>query len=272
MIGQRCALVFGLWLVASTALAQDIRVYTRIYSGEGNEPIVRSLTLFHAGKVYDYIEPAQEVTVFEPALRKFTVLNKPRQLRSEISQDQIRNFLSLAQDEATKVLGNPTPGTNQKSLELLQFQLQPEFATAFDASKKQLTLSSASFQYVVSVETKAPEVVEKYLHVADWTAQFNAVLHPKSMLPGPRMFLNQELRQRGLIPQSVELTTETEPQLHLVAKHEWTWNLKDADRQMIDSWDSDLQSQSIRQVPFLKFQQEVLKPQIGGPTVAKRTR
>ena len=54
--------------------AQEMRVYTTVRNlrgsavSEDRAPVVaRSLTLFHAGKVYDYVEAAKELTIFEPA-------------------------------------------------------------------------------------------------------------------------------------------------------------------------------------------------------------
>jgi hypothetical protein len=255
--------------------AQDMRVYTQIRMKfeEGNsqptqktadlQPIVRSVMIFHAGKVYDYIEPAQEITVFEPALKRYTVINKQRQVRSELSQEQILHFLDLAKGEAQKHLLHEDVESNSKSLELLKFQLHPAFTVAFDAKKLQLSLDSSNFHYLVTgIAPSTPDAVENYLRVADWTAQLNSVLHPNSLLPGPRMVLNQELRQRKLVPSSVELKVDADPAIHLFAQHEWTWNLKDTDRQMIYDWEKLLQDPSYRNLPFRQFQQDVLKAEM----------
>ena len=253
-------MTFGICCFADWAGAQDMRIFTRIYAGGSEQPVVRSLMLFHGGKVYDYIEPAEEVTVFEPSLKRFTVLNKSRQLSSELSQEEIRRFLPLAEDEAKKQLETIPPG---KALEILQFQLQPNFTATFDAARSQLSLSSPQFQYVVRGSAPpTPDVVEKYLHVADWTAQLNSVLHPHSLLPSPRMILNQELRQRGLIPETVDLKVDGESSIHLEARHDWTWNLKGPDRQLILDWERLLQGTELRKIPFRNFQQEMLKPRL----------
>lgn len=266
--------VLGMLSAVNLAAAQDMRIYTqiRIRPDEGSnqsaydqQPLVKSVMIFHAGKVYDYIEPAQEVTVYEPALRRFTVLNKLRQLRSELRQDQILHFLDLAQNEAQKRILQNDSASSRRSLELLQFQLQPSFSVAFEGAHSEdatsrLVLESSYFQYVVNGFTpKVPEIVDSYLRVADWTAQLNSVLHPNSLLPYPRMILNQELRQRGLIPSTVELAVESDPAIHLIATHQWTWNLKETDRQMISDWDRIMQDSTYRNLPFRQFQQEVLK-------------
>ena len=270
------ALVASLGLSAATAVtAQEIRIYTTIRDVSGNSSavtadhgsiVVRSLMLFHAGKVYDYIEPAREVTVYEPAHRRFTVLNPRRQLCSELTHDEIRQFLGLAEDEAQKRLAfvpEESSASSRRALEFLRFQFQPDFESNFDNTKQQLKLSADNFEYVVEgFQPETPEVVEKYLQVADWMAQFNSVLHPQSMFPAPRLKLNQELRSRGLLPLTISLKAETDPVLHLQAKHEWTWKFQKTDRQLIDNWDKQLRDPNLRKLPFREFQKEMLRAEI----------
>lgn len=261
-------LAIGVLFFNNVSSSQEMRIYTtvrdRSSAAAGKQPDQRSLMIFHAGKVYDYIEPAQEVTIFEPAHRRFIIVNLRRQLRSELMQDQIRKFLGMAEEEAQKKLAfadeNLSPAA-RKSLDLLQFQLKPEFVTTFDASKAQLVLFNPRFQYVAAGLFAPPsqDFVDKYLHVADWMAQFNSVLHPQSLLPGPRIKLDRELRNHGLLPSTVDLQASAEFPIHLQAQHEWTWNLQSTDRQMIDEWEKQLQNPEIRIVSFLQFQQEMLK-------------
>ncbi len=267
------ALLAGLALSARPVVnAQEIRVYTTIRdlsapssaaSTDQGPVVVRSLMLFHAGKIYDYIEPAREVTVYEPAHRRFTILNWRRQLYSELTHDEIRQFLGLAEDEAQKRLASlpdVSSATARKSLEVLRFQFQPDFASNFDVNKQQLTLTADNFQYVVDgFRPETPEVVEKYLQVADWMAQFNSVLHPQSLFPAPRLKLNEELRTQGMLPLTINLKADIDPVLHLQAKHEWTWNFQKTDRQLIDNWDKQLRDPNLRKLPFREFQKEMLR-------------
>lgn len=275
LIKRMTSACLAILVVVNLATAQDMSIYTQIRLKSNDaaiasgtrvadqQPIVRSLMLFHSGKIYDYIEPAREITVFEPALRRFTILNRPLHLKSVLTQEQIRHFLSLAKNEAKRHLVEnltDTSAPNQKSLALLQFQLEPDFAVEFDSTKAQLSLKSPYLQYTAfGTVPKMPEIVENYLHVADWTAQINSVLHPQSQLPGPRLVLNQELRERGLVPLSVELKIQLDPSIHLIASHEWIWNLRETDRQMIAEWEKLMQDPNLRTLEFRQFQQEVLK-------------
>ena len=75
-------------LGSSSAFAQGYRVEGQVYrvapsneDGQVNETrLSSSVTLFHNGRVYDYVESADEVIIFEPTARRFTILNTAREL------------------------------------------------------------------------------------------------------------------------------------------------------------------------------------------------
>ena len=65
-------------IAVSNVGAQDMTVYTtvsEIRDGEASRTVGSSLTLFHGGKVYDYLEDAGELVVLEPQDNRFTLLN-----------------------------------------------------------------------------------------------------------------------------------------------------------------------------------------------------
>jgi hypothetical protein len=89
------------WMaVAASVSAQECRIYTVVYdeSGEPTSGVVdrspqprvlsRSLSLMHAGKVYDSIDALGEVTIFDPAERRFTILNTKHTLAASVSFDE----------------------------------------------------------------------------------------------------------------------------------------------------------------------------------------
>lgn len=83
----------------------------------------------------------------------------------------------------------------------MEFQLLPEFQVRSEDKARKLSLLSPRFRYdAVYAEGPSPEIVQAYLRAADWTAQLNSVLHPHSLLPEPRLRLNDELRERGVLP------------------------------------------------------------------------
>ena len=64
--------------LAEATPAQDMRVYTTV-SRKGTdgawEPYSHSLTLLHAGKVYDFMEEVGEVVIYEPMDGRFIFLD-----------------------------------------------------------------------------------------------------------------------------------------------------------------------------------------------------
>ncbi|MBS0205705.1 MAG: hypothetical protein JSS49_22615 [Planctomycetes bacterium] len=252
------------------ANAQEMRIYTTVRNigavgpNEETPVISRTVTLFHAGKVYDWVESAREVTVFEPARHRFTLLNERRRCVTEVAQDELRQYLGLAEQEAWKRFETAT-GNNQqiRSLAWLKFQLKPEFNASFDQAKLRITMLEHDCRY--EAEGQAPPskgVVESYLRFADATAELNAVLHPHAPLPKPRLLLNEELRRRDLLPVVVDLKADLERPLHLQAKHEWQWMFLPTDRQLISSWDAQLTDPTRRRLGFRQYQQEALSTEV----------
>ncbi len=253
------------------ANAQEMRIYTTVRNLSAlsaNEPaekapvISRSLTLFHAGKVYDYVDAAKEVTVFEPSHHRFSLLNERRRTVTEVTQDEVRQYLTLVEQEGWKRLdaGSEQAGMSQvRALSWLKFQLKPEFDVSFEAAKSKLTMLEPNCRY--EAEGQAPpsrNVVETYLRFADATAELNSVLHPQAPLPKPRLRLNEELRQRGLLPMVVDLQVNQDRPLHLRAEHQWTWKFLSTDRQLISGWEAQLNDATQRRIAFRQYQQESL--------------
>jgi hypothetical protein len=263
-------LLLAIWLTArgffSTVSAQEFRIYT-VVTDETDasarskiQPFV-SLTLFHAGKVYDYLQSPEETVIWEPTHNRFLVLSKRHNLATEITHDEIRRYLGLAQSHARKLIADwQREGTKGRDvIKTLEFQLVPEFEVRDDEKSAKLTLISPQLRYDVTYAVApSPELALAYLKSADWTAQLNSVLHPHALLPEPRLRVNDELRKRHAIPVEVNLQIDGEHPIHLKARHEWTWKLLPRDRQHIDVWESQIRQSEFRTIPFQEFQQQTL--------------
>jgi len=252
--------------LAAAARAQEFSVYTRTVDLSTESIKARSKTIFHAGKVYDCVDPQadspREVIIYDPGHRRFFIIEESRSAYAEVTFDEIRRFLGLAEDKAREVASDLI---SQPSLtapdagELLQVQLQPQFVARYDEPGKRLRLESPRFLYeAVCTAAPQPAVLDSYLKYADAIAELNSVLHPQSLLPSPRWQLNRELRERGVLPVSVRRRLEFGPVSDLKAEHEWSWTLRDHDRQLISHWESLLSGQTLRPMPFKQLQQAVL--------------
>jgi len=279
-------LLFGPLIVFSTisqAHAQEFRIFTRIYDeravaadkiGDGvtKAPVVvRSLSLFHHGKVYDNVPDIDEITIFEPAHNRFTIMSKPRMMATTVTFDELRQLLKVARHHTEEIIGElENEGTKQskREAESLQFLLDPGFEERFDEKQKRLVLSSPFYQYtVLGADTETPKVIETYLNYTDWMARLNYVLHP-SMMPGPRLMLNNSLRNKKLIPIEVDLKADLEDRFHLRAVHKIQWELTKQDRSLIHHWESLLNNKGMKHVSIRDYQKALVKHR---PRQAKRS-
>lgn len=255
-------------LTLPTAAAQEFRVFTVVYDlsaeAEGGRPpvVARAATLFHAGKVYDYLDSANEVIVYEPTERRFRVLNPSRGIVTTVAFDEIRQLLKIAREEterqAERLAGSSEPEA-ARAAGLLRFQLDPRFQESFDEQSGLLALDGGVLRYEVrAVDPARPGVAGAYLEYADWVHQLNYLLHPGPILPEPRLALNQALRAKGRLPEAVEQRVAITPVLHRRAEHTLHFELNAQDRALIHQWETQLGSESIRQVPLREYQKAVL--------------
>jgi hypothetical protein len=250
-------------LCAAQALPQDMTVYTTIslVSDEApTETVGRSLTLFHAGKVYDFMEDAGELVVLEQQAGSFIILNG-NYTATRVEVDELNQFLQVADSETSAYiteLSQQADSSARQAVSWLQFQLKPQFQDESGTSTL-LKLSSPLMKY--EVETAGapdPQRVQQYLSYADCAARLNFVLHPGSTFPAPRLALNEALRQRAVLPVSVTLTNKSAGSLTLRADHKYQWELQQAEKSHIHKWERLLESKQLRWVSFHEYQQRLL--------------
>jgi len=255
--------------------AQEFRVYTRVFNDQSvdagprgsnaSKVIARSVSLFHAGKVYDYIDGIGEVTIFEPARRRFTVIDGSGQTATVVTFDELNHLVKLAEREAERQAAELAQDGGREATSEGAFLLSlvtPDFEQQFDRSSNRLSLTSSYCSYTVQCDAQVrPEYVESYLRYADWTARLNAVLHPGALLPQPRIMLDAALRDHQAMPVQVTLTLKTlnEPRtLRLRAEHTIHWDLDSKDRSNIHHWESLLRNQSVHFVTIQEYQRTML--------------
>ncbi len=242
-------------------------MHTVIYdaAAETEVPIASSLTLFHAGQAYDYIDAIGEVIKWEPVHNRFTLLNIRAGMATNAEFDQILQMHSVAraatEEHLTKTESAATPSA-EKLAQQLRFQLDPRFHESYDSGNKLLSLSSPHALYEVRCADDRPaDLVEAYLRYADWMCRLNSVLHPQSMSPEVRLALNERLRERGLFPVQVRLTTAVAPARDLRAEHRIRWEFVPNDRDLIREWERQLARESTKRVTLHEYQQAILLAQ-----------
>jgi hypothetical protein len=271
IVGTILILAAGL----SVAAGQDFRVDTTIQNlaaasnsrgDKGNAPVIgRSRTLFHAGKVYDYLPEIGEVIVIDFATenRHYRLLNTRRELTASIHFDEVRKLLQEAIATADQSIARMEESGDPRfrdAVSLHRFQRSAHFKEQFSDNQRQLSLSSALIHYGVDCEKPAqPGFVESYCRYADAVCSLNYVLHPGVLLPEPRIVLNDALRRRGVLPTSVQLDVNQSQRVSLRAMHQFRWELDQSDRHKIDHWESMLSSPTVRRVSAQDYQKEVVR-------------
>lgn len=256
----------------AAAEAQEFRIYTRVMlqnppAGANTTPkpevIARSLTLFHAGKVYDYIDSVGEVIVFEPAQRRFLILNTARDVATSVNFDELHNLLKVARHRTESYVDQLDGDGDEKSrlaAAQLRFQLNPEFEESWDSNSRRLSMSGRFLRYsaLCAVEESPQEVVDGWLRYADAMARLNFVLHPGALFPDARMAVNASLAKRRKLPVEVELMTNADTNVHLRALHEIHWELDAKDRNQIHHWESLVTAKTPHLQSFKDYQRAVL--------------
>lgn len=244
------------------ASAQDFKVATRVLqrgAGDGRwNEVGQSVTLFHAGKVYDYMQQIGEVIVHEPAENQFVIFSfNGNDQATTLHFSELQRFLKVAHSETQEHLqrlaaeGESTARRRQA----MQFQLDPRFEESYDPARKALTLISPLLRYeVVTEKVDRPQVTRQYLQYADWAARMNYVLHSGSLYPSVRLQVNRSLAERELIPTQVRLLLDGEVPLHLKAEHKFEWTLGTIDKSMIGKCEKARTSESTRWVNFQQYQ------------------
>lgn len=263
----------ALWLLTPVlASAQDFRVYTLMYDDrpesepgtgvrERTEPIGRCLSLFHAGRVYDYIPELGEFTLFEPQQQRYVLINRSRMLATRVTFEDIKSQLHRARHEGENYLARIPKGDDlvlTRKLAATKFQLQPDFQESFDSSRLLLNLNGEPLQYdVVCCRAELPEAPGAFYQYADWTARLNYLLHPQTLYPAPRLALNETLRGKSLLPLEVRLNSKIGTGARLRAVHQFQWKLDTQERRLITECESLLKNPNLRQVTLEEFHQRL---------------
>jgi len=250
-------------IFATMATAQDMRVYTSVSDvSQASAPKVlsHSLTLFHAGKVYDYMKETGELVIFEPIHHRFVILGKDY-IATEVPFAELNHFLESARSESLEYLSklNPEENANAARLEaLVRFQLSPVFEETENPEKQSLSLTSEHLNYnVKTARIESTQFVRQYLDYTDWAARLNFVLRPNSTYPEARLKLNDSLRRLELLPTQVDLQLQKVDPVRLRAEHKFAWEFMSVDRSHISQWERSLRSDKVRWIPFQQYQQQM---------------
>jgi len=252
-----------LLVLPATATAQDYRIYTSISIHDSSmgedqpaEVIGRSLTIWHAGKVYDYMDGVGEVVVHDPLQERFTILNGTYHLGCTVDSSELRHYLKVARSKVKEIMTEAAESgdaESERTIAKMAFLLDPEFTFQLDEGNRRLLCDSPQMSYDVQcMEAPNADVAENYRAYADRAAQLNFVLHEQSLMPQARMLVNAAIAEKGWIPTRVQLSLKDTKDTKLTAEHKIQWELGSTDRTRLLEW-RRLQNDS--ETKFVSFQE-----------------
>ena len=195
----------------------SMRVESELFVAGDEQPVARSLTLFHEGVAWDFLElPAAEaadaaemqlaeIVLQDPARERVVVINPVRRLKTEIPTIRLERLsVSLAR------------WARESDDRLVRWAGGPDFAEGMLEEEGRLELAGPRVRYAVAhVEAPSAEAAETYRRFADTAILLKALLQPGGIPPFPRLALNQRLGETSSIP--AEVTLEIEPRAGLLA-------------------------------------------------------
>ena len=282
---SRMTRIAALLLLATSALqAEEFRIETRLYSG-AKEPFAATTTLFHRNNVYDYLEPVagepskeaaplSEVTIFQPAQRRFLVVSGSGKVFTIVGCDEIDAELEKvrpAMRSRARQLENQGDARSQKQGRYFAFLADPEFTVRSVDATGVLLFSSEFLTYrVVTTDARRRAVMDQIHEFNNWQAKLNHLLHG-ALPPDPRLAVNTTLADRSRIAKEIFLTLETAEQpVQIHAVHRFEPGLRGADLQRIKA--TQQQQQQSASVSFAEYLRQKAKTDQAANQKAPRRR
>jgi hypothetical protein len=188
----------------------------------------KNMTIFRSGRVYDFLDNPNEITIFDPPGNRFVVLNPARRVKVEISLSEIEQ--SVFRQKSNAIAQN---------VPLLSFLANPSFEESYDESTGELVMTSEWLKYhVKTVTPKLSEAARQYAEFSDWQTKLNTVLNPDSLPPFPRLALNAAIAKSGRLPVEVERThlspEQSRKSVTIRADHRLQWRVLESDAKRLD--------------------------------------
>ena len=188
----------------------ELRVESDLFSAGGDEPIARSLTLFHQGVAWDFLEIVDadtktaaigEIVLHDPARERVVVIDPVRHVKTQVDMIRLERLsVSLAK------------WARSNDDRLVRWAGGPDFTAGFTEEDERIELVGPRVRYAVAYEeAPCPEAAGNYRRFADTAILLKALMQPGGIPPFPRLAVNRRLEDAGAIPS--EVTLEIEPRL-----------------------------------------------------------
>lgn len=213
--------------LAAAGVASDLRIETRVFAEDEDQPVCQSVTLFSSGAVFDFRDERPIVVIYRPGTPgkpgRFVLLDTERKIRTELTTDRIDGAIEGLRKWAA-----------QSEDEFLRFTGQPSFVESFNEETGELELIGEQLSY--RLVTQPIEKPESKLAVRQFLDSFSKLqtLLETSLPPDPRLRVNEALFRHGVMPVETRLYSGAQEEPSLRAEHFSIWMLSRSDRERID--------------------------------------
>jgi hypothetical protein len=227
-----------------SSAAEGFLVQSALYVDDARDPASRNTTMFRRDLVFDFLGDGDEITLLDQARGRVIMLDPARELKSEITTDQILQINEQLRQWA-----------GRRDDPLLKFAVDPKFDVAQGANDK-LVLSASVLTYEVATGAESEPIVSQYRRFSDWYARLNSTLNPGALPPFARLVVNSHLASRNKIPRQVTLTISAQPRfgnrdIRLRTTHHFRHGLTGSDLERIEKAQRYLVT--LRNVPLNEY-------------------
>jgi len=179
----------------------------------GDKQVARTVTLFHEGVAWDFLETPVaptakgappttklvEIVLHDPVRERVVIIDPVRRVKTEISTVQLERLASSLAKWA-----------RDSDDRLVRWAGGTDFNEGLHADDDTIELVGPRARYAVKhASASSPAQADSYRRFADTAILLKALMQPGGMPPFPRLAINRELARAGAIP--TEVTLEIEP-------------------------------------------------------------
>ena len=214
-------------LVSTSAWAADFRVESKVFAGDEKETISENTTLFHGGKIYDFLAKPTEITVYDLPRSRILLLSPSRGLQTELTVESLQEFSAKLQEWSAS-----------QADPLLKFSARPQFEQQLNESTREASFNSQLVTYrVVTQKAKSEEIAHQYRQFCDLSGRLNGLVNPGGLPPFPRLEVNRALDESRQLPEEVHLNIASRrfggKPLTARSEHHFYWRVLEADQARI---------------------------------------
>ena len=220
-------------------------IATTVHVQKQDKPVTQTLSIFHGGKAYDFLQPANEIAIFDPVKQQITLINVSKNKACELSFNELNNWITVSRNQLEKQLQQLSGQEDvrlQQRLKLGQFLLNPKFHVFYESAQQRLKLASPYLEYNIE-GTKLTEksvlhaslVVQSLHRYWDLNARLNRIINPGGLPASVRSKVNEALSQHKLLPDQLTLKIRDGQPDTLQSLHRTQWNLTASDMQQVEN-------------------------------------